>query len=52
MHPRQPRHGGRWDGGDRGCDTHTFRYGAGFMKLCANTNHGTGKDAHTDWITA
>jgi hypothetical protein len=39
-----------WDGGDRGCDTATFPVGAIHMKLCENTNHGTGADSCTDWI--
>lgn len=39
-----------WDGGDSGCDTKTFRYGVGFMKLCENTHAGTANDACTGWI--
>ncbi|TCC64526.1 hypothetical protein E0H73_09070 [Kribbella pittospori] len=39
-----------WDGGDRGCDTAQFPVGAIYMKLCENTNHGTGADTCTGWI--
>jgi hypothetical protein len=39
-----------WDGGDSGCDTAHFPVGAIYMKLCENTNHGTGADTCTDWI--
>ena len=40
-----------WDGGDRGCDNVKLRSHEVIkqIRVCENTNHGTGKDACSGW---
>jgi hypothetical protein len=42
-----------WDGGDRGCDNVDLHPHEVIkqIQVCENTNHGTGKDACSGWVS-